>query len=132
MSEWSNALIWLNFFVADIEWEAGAVISQLKVMKTHKRTSLLNESLDNLLLLTSAEVSLSDFCLDDAIELSWRDKVCRPDQSKRKHYEKHAHCTPRGSDNSSSSKSAEGSNYSDTEANLLTEWDEWMGTTASV
>ena len=89
-SEWSNALILVELLLSlpASNGKLERVFSQLNVIKTNKRTSLSNESLDDLLLLTSDSVPLKDFCPDDAINLWWKDKVCQPQQSSRKLYKK--------------------------------------------
>ena len=91
-SEWSNVLILVELLFSlpasngKLEW----VFSQLNVIKTNKRTSLTNESLDDLFL-TTEKLPLSEFSPDSAIDFWWRDKVRRPNQRKRrKVYKKHA------------------------------------------
>ena len=104
-------------------------ISQLNVIKTNKRTSLSNESLDDLLLLTTDSVPLREFCPDEAIDLWWRDKVRRPNQSKRKQYKECTRnlTTHESTVSSSESETEPGSKEdSDAQSDLLSDWDEWM------
>ena len=105
------------------------VFSQLNVIKTYKRTSLTNESLDDLLFLTTEYLPFSEFCPDSAIDLWWRDKVRRPNQSKGKVYKKCALSLPTESgDSSSVEPETDGNEYSDAQIDLLTEWDDWIDT----
>lgn len=55
------------------------------MIKTDKRTLLTNESLDDLLSLTTADVPLKEFRPDDAIDLWWKDKIRKPINTKEKH-----------------------------------------------
>ena len=76
-SEWSNALILVELLLSlptsngKLEW----VFSQLNVIKTNKSTLLSNESLDDLLLLTTDSVPSKKFCPDEAIDLWWKDSA---------------------------------------------------------
>ena len=58
-------------------------ISQLNVIKTDKRTLLTNESLDDLFLLTTTNVPLKEFCPDNAIDIWWKDKICKKRKNKQ-------------------------------------------------
>lgn len=102
------------------------VFSQLNVVKTNKRTSLTNESLDDLLLLTSDSVPLKDFCPDDAINFWWRDKVRRPHQSSRKRYKKRTPSSDVAVNESTDSSQCDGEEDSDDDTDLLCDWDDWM------
>ena len=128
-SEWSNALILVELLLslpASIG-KLDRVFSQLNVVKTNKRTSLTNKSLDDLLLLTSDSVPLKNFCPDDAIDLWWKDKVRRPHQRSRKWYKKR---TPSNDlpvdDSTGSSSQCESEEDSDDGTDLLGDWDDWM------
>ena len=48
------------------------MFSQVNEIKTKKRCLLSNESLDDLLTITSAHVPLKEFCPDNAIDLWWK------------------------------------------------------------
>ena len=89
-SEWLNtlALVELLFSLPASNGVVETVFSQVNVIKTKKRCSLSNESLDDLLTITSAHVPLTDFCPDDAIDLWWKEKVRRPNQKARRPYKK--------------------------------------------
>ena len=106
-SEWTNALILVELLLSlpATNGKLERVFSQLNVIKTNKRTSLSNESLDDLLLLTTDSVPLREFCPDEAIDLWWRDKVRRPNQSKRKPYKERIRNLPTHESTVSSSES---------------------------
>ena len=69
--------------ITSIKWEACVGISQLNVIKTDKRTLLTNESLDDLFLLTTTNVPLKEFCPDNAIDIWWKDKICKKRKNKQ-------------------------------------------------
>ena len=121
-SEWSSVLILVEllFSLPASKGKLERVFSQMNVIKTNKRSSLTNESLDDLLLLTTDGAPLKDFCSDAAIDLWWRDKLRRPNQRKRKKYKKRKQ--PAVGSSSSQSESKE----SDVQTDMLTEWDDWM------
>ena len=70
-SKWLNllALVELLFSLPTSNGVVERVFSQVNEIKTKKRCSLSNESLDNLLTITSAHVPLKEFCPDNAIDL---------------------------------------------------------------
>ena len=70
-SEWSNllTLVELLFSLPASNGVVERVFSQVNVIKTKKRSLLSNESLDDLLTITSAHVPLKEFCPDEAIDL---------------------------------------------------------------
>ena len=129
-SEWSNVriLVELLFSLPASNGKLKRVFSQMNVIKTNKRSLLSNQSLDDLLLLSTDSVPLKDFCPDAAIDLWWKDKLRRPNQKKRKQYKKHSSTTPSVADSSSSESDSE---ESDAQPNLLTEWDDWMTPSSS-
>ena len=131
-SEWSNALILVELLLSlpASNGKLERVFSQLNVVKTNKRTSLTNESLDDLLLLTSDSVPLKDFCPDDAIDLWWRDKVRRPHQSSRKRYKKRTPSSDVAVNESTDSSQCESEEDSDDDTDLLGDWDDWMCTSS--
>ena len=65
-SEWTIALILVELLLSlpASNGKLERVFLQLNVIKTNKRTSLSNESLDDLLLLTTDSVPLREFCPD--------------------------------------------------------------------
>ena len=81
-SEWSNALILANllFSLPASNAKVERVFSQISIIKTNKRTLLSNNTLGDLLLLSTDQVPLQDFCPDAAVDLWWRSKSRRPDQ----------------------------------------------------
>ena len=70
-SEWSSVLILVEllFSLPASNGKLERVFSQMNVIKTNKRSSLTDESLDDLLLLTTDGAPLKDFCSDAAIDL---------------------------------------------------------------
>ena len=89
-SEWSSVLILVEllFSLPASNGKLECAFSQMNVIKTNKRSSLTNKSLDDLLLLATDGAPLKEFCPDAAIDLWWTDKLCRPNQRKRKKYKK--------------------------------------------
>ena len=88
----------------------------MNVIKTNKRSVLSNESLDNLLMLSINGPPLKEFCPDAAIDLWWKDKLCRPHQHLRKDY------AARTTSSEGDSTEVEG----EEEIDMLTNWDDWM------
>ena len=130
-SEWSNALTLVELLLSlpASNGKLERVFSQLNVVKTNKRTSLTNESLDDLLLLTSDSIPLKNFCPDDAIDLWWKDKVRRPHQRSRKQYKKRTPSTSSDltvNESTDSSSQCESEEDSDDGTDLLGDWDDWM------
>ena len=89
-TEWVNALtlVELLFSLPSSNGVVERLLSQMKLVKTKKRSLLSNESLNHLLAITSARVPLREFSPDEAIELWWNDKVRRPNQKPKKPYKK--------------------------------------------
>ena len=79
-SEWSNilSLVELLFSLPASNGKVERVFSQMKEIKRNKRSLLSNETLDDLLLISTAEISMTQFDADPAIKLWWNDKVRRP------------------------------------------------------
>ena len=79
-SEWSNilSLVELLFSLPASNGKVERVFSQMKEIKGNKRSSLSNETLDDLLLISTAKISMKQFDADPAIKLWWNDKVRRP------------------------------------------------------
>ena len=119
-SEWSNIriLVELLFSLPASNGKLERVFSQMNVIKTNKRSLLSNESLDDLLLLSTDSVPLKEFCPDAAIDLWWKDKLRRPNQKKRREYMKRTNTTV---DSSSTSSSESEESDSQTNHLLLTE-----------
>ena len=108
-SEWLNALtlVELLFSLPSSTGIVERVFSQMKVIKTKKRSLLSNESLDDLLAITSELVPLNKFSPDDAIDLWWKEKVRRQNQKPRKKYKqtKRTKSTPTASTSNAASTS---------------------------
>ena len=87
-SEWSNALIlaYLLFSLPASNAKVERVFSHVSIIKTNKRILLSNDTLGDLLLLSTDQVPLQDFCPDAAVNLWWRSKSRRPDQRTRRPY----------------------------------------------
>ena len=126
-SEWGNAIILarLIFLLPASNGKLERVFSQLNVIKSNKRTSFKNDTLDDLLVLAIDSVPLSDFCPDSAIELWWKDKVRRPSQSERKEYNTTASSST--TIDSLSDVEVETEEQLGTGTTLFKDWDEWIG-----
>ena len=153
-SEWLNALtlVQLLFSLPSSNGIVERVFSQMKVIKTKRRSLLSNEALDDLLTITSEPIPLKEFSPDDAIDLWWKEKVRRPNQKPRKKYKrtKRTKSTSTTSCNTASTSTAacssnacieilssdsdlevQSNSDSDSESeveslNLPDEWDDWM------
>ena len=101
------------------------VFSQVSIIKTNKRTRLSN---DTLLLLSTDQVPLQDFCPDAAVDLWWRSKSRRPDQRTRRPYRQHsAGSSSNTPDTATDDLSVYSENdTSDSESDRLHDWDKWM------
>lgn len=90
--EWNSPLVLaqLLFSLPVSNGKLERCFSTLKVIKSEKRSSLSNESLDDLLTLNVDAIPLKMFNPDASIELWWKEKVRRPNQQPRKVYEKKA------------------------------------------
>ena len=117
-SSWSNILqlARLLFTLPVSNGKLERVFSTLKVIKVDKRSSLGNEMLDDLLVLNTDRVPLKDFNPDRSISLWWSDKVRRPNQRPRKQY----------AARSGQTQDDDSEEDSETETEMLREWDEWL------
>ena len=110
--EWANMLILaeLLFSLPASNGKVERTFSQLKVIKSDKRTSLNNDTLDDLLTIVTSNCSMKDFNPDKAIDLWWQSKTRRPNQTGR-------HC-------SSTTQNATSDDDSDpeTDSDMLEEW----------
>lgn len=86
-SDWRNVLVLVELLFS-LPSRLEHTFSQVDVIKTNKKTKLSNETLDDLLMLTSNNVKLKDFNPDAAINLWSRDKIRRPNQKERKKYKR--------------------------------------------
>ena len=129
-SEWSNALILANllFSLPASNAKVERVFSQVSIIKTNKRTLLSNDTLGDLLLLSTDQVPLQDFCPDAAVDLWWRSKSRRPDQRTRRPYRQHsAGSSSSTPDTATDDLSVYSENdTSDSESDRLHDWDKWM------
>ena len=101
------------------------VFSQVSIIKT---TLPQNDTLGDLLLLSTDQVPLQDFCPDAAVDLWWRSKSRRPDQRTRRPYRQ---CSAGSSSSTPDTATADLSVYSendtsDSESDRLHDWDRWM------
>ena len=89
-SEWANVLILAELLLSLPASNANLerVFSQLNVIKSNKRTLLADDTLDDLLMVSTMNSPFKDFNPNKAIDLWWEDKVCRPTQKQRKKYKK--------------------------------------------
>ena len=108
-SEWANMLILaeLLFSLPASNGKEERTFSQLKVIKSDKRTSINNDTLDDLLTIVTSDCSTKDFNPDKAIDL-WQSKTRRPSQKGR-------HCT--------TTQNTTSDYNSDPETDMLEEWD---------
>ena len=131
-SSWSNilTLAQLLFSLPISNGKLERVFSTLKTIKCDKRSCLGNEALDDLLMLNTDAIPLSQFNPDRSIDLWWKHTTRRPTQSQRKDY------APRRR-----TSSADHSNSSDCTANIeqqqteetdsserfsMNDWDTWL------
>ena len=127
--EWSNALILANllFSLPASNAKVERVFSQVSIIKTNKRTLLSNDTLGDLLLLSTDQVPLQDFCSDAAVDLWWRSKSRRPDQRTRRPYRQ---CSAGSSsstpDTATDDLSVDSDDTSDSESDQLHDRDKWM------
>ena len=73
------------------------VFSQLNVIKSSKRSLIANDTLDDLLMVSTMNSPLKDFNPNKAIDLWWEEEVCRPTQKQRKKYKKPGNDQPSSS-----------------------------------
>ena len=60
------------------KWKLERVLSQPNIIKSNKTSSLANDTLNDLLIVSTKASSLKDFNPDTPIQLWWEDKVRRP------------------------------------------------------
>ena len=122
-SEWPNILILaeLLFSLPASNGKLERVFSTLGLIKGDRRTRLTNESLDDLLVLSTEKVPLQMFDPNPSIELWWSEKDRRPSQTTRRQY-KSRQSTSRGT-NTEEIETEDGSESVD----LLRDWDDLIG-----
>ena len=105
------------------------VFSQVIIIKkTNKKTLLSNDTLGDLLLLSTDQVPQQDFCPDVAVDLWWQSKSRRPDQRTRRPYrQRSAGSSSSTPDTATDDLSVDSENdTSDSESDRLHDWDKWM------
>ena len=122
-SYWTSVLILarLLFTLLVSNGKLERVFSTMKNIKVDKRSSMSNEFLDDLLVINVDKVKIEEFKADHSIDLWWRSKTRRPNQTARKVYKtrKEAQGTSGTSIDSESSDSL-------SDNDILGEWDHWM------
>ena len=76
------------YYVFQFQMESLKEFSILKNIKQHKRSSLSNELLDDLLAINVDNVNIEDSNSDGRTDLWWKAKSCRCNQHPRKEYQK--------------------------------------------
>ena len=125
-------LIQLLFSLPVSNGKLERVFSTLKNIKVDKRSSLGNETLDDLLTINTDKVNVNDFDPDHSIELWWKAKTRRLNQNPRKQYQKKNSASTSGA-----SASVEDETDSDIESTqssadcsedfcALDDWDKWF------
>ena len=118
-AKWSNILVVseLLFSLPFTNSKVERSFSNLKVIKSERRTSLHTSTLDDLLEINIEGPQFEDFNADHAVELWWADSVRRPNQKPRKDY--------RSRDSSTHNDTASTSDKP-TEEYSLDDWDQWF------
>ena len=119
-SSWPNVLALgrLLFSLPVSNGKLERIFSVLKLLKVDRRSSIGNETLKDLLMINTDGASMDNFNPDPSIDLWWRAKTRRPDQTKRKKYKTRA----------AAGQSELDSDSSNSEDNiLLDDWDNWLG-----
>lgn len=125
-SEWSNVLCLasLLFSLPVSNGKLERAFSQVNLLKNSKRTSLGNDTLNDLLVLNTDKVPLQDFSPEAPIDLWWDAKTRKPSHGPRKQYKKR---TPHGQTSVVQTSDTENSKEEEEEDKLLLDdWDEWM------
>ena len=132
-SEWVNilSLIELLFSLPVSNGVVERVFSQMNIIKVKRRTLLCNDTLDDLLTISTANIALSDFSPNEPIDLWWKDKIRRPKQSARKKYKKRKKTVKDTTSSSTDVVTCDTDSESDSESdestsNLLDYWDNWI------
>lgn len=134
-ADWSNilTLAQLLFTLPVSNGKLERVFSTLKNIKVEKRSCLSNEMLDDLLILNTDQVSISDFNPDHSIQLWWNAKTRRLNQKPRKEYRKRSSASTSASaasvsveDQDSNHSTAELESSEDSDHLPLDDWDNWI------
>ena len=124
-SEWTNCLILarLLFTLPVSNGKLERIFSTLKVIKVDRRSLLGNETLDDVLLLNSDRVALTDFNPDQSIKPWWNAKNRRPNQNPRREYRKRSATSSSDLDETSSVDSLDTQSVDTGNSLVLDDWD---------
>ena len=116
-SDWTNvlALTKLLFTLPVSNGKLERVFSTMKNIKLENRSSMSNDTLDDLLTLNIDKATVEDFNPDSSIDLWWRAKARWPSQNPRKKSQVSV-TTDEESDNTTDSETE----------NILDDWDKWF------
>ena len=95
--------------------------SIMNIIKTDRRTSLNNSTLDDLMEINVEGPPPEDFSSEHAVSLWWKDCTRRPNQARRKEYRQRA----TGSEDDTGSRES-GSMEPSRSTMTLDAWDDWM------
>ena len=134
--EWSNTLVLVEllFSLPTSNGKLERIFSTAKVIKSEKRATLSNKSLDDLLVLNLDKIPFQKFNPDHSIDLRWDSKRRRPQQkprqkcSKRFSVQSSTDSAPTISDSCDLVESEEESDL-DSLPNTLEDWDNWIDET---
>ena len=114
--KWSNVLpvVELLFCLPIANGHLEGVFSQLKLIKTNRRTSLKEDTLDQLLRINLNGPPLADWYGAGAIELWWREKTRRINQKE--------------TSSATSTAAAQNEEVLQSSSFHWEEWEEWIGT----
>ena len=118
-SDWSDVLTLARLLPVS-NGKLERVFSTLKNIKLEKRSSMSNETLDDLLAINVDQVKVDDFQADHSIELWWKAKTRRPNQQARKTYRK------KQEDQDASTSTSDTDPVSTESDHILEDWDRWM------
>ncbi len=131
-SSWSNilTLAQLLFSLPISNGKLERVFSTLKTIKCDKRSCLGNEALDDLLMLNTDAIPLSQFNPDRSIDLWWKHTTGRPNQSQRKDYAPRRRTSSADHSNSpdytANNEQQQTEETDSSERFLMNDWDTWL------
>ena len=133
-SQWSNILTLaeLLFSLPASNGKLERCSSTLKIIKTDRRCSLNNDTLDDLLILNTDKEVLQDFNPRSAIDLWWKAKSRKPLQQPRQQYARHQRSEDAANSDEPAVTEAESQSdddHKDSEVGdsiILDDWDEWL------
>ena len=121
-SEWTNCLT-LARLLFTLPVSNGKLERIFSTLKVDRRSLLGNETLDDLLLLNSDHVSLTEFNPDQNIKLWWNAKNRRPNQNPRREYRKRSATSSSDLDETSSVDSLDIGSLDTGNSLVLDDWD---------